>query len=130
MRQLLGTEAPLNNEYHSNNESCSIPPPPADLANLDLDSVNILIADPDTLLSVSFYQRDVDDAVAGFWRVDAINQTRTRHGVLVEFKVVFEGKKERGFELHLKALIDLMLNSCVCANNYTASPSSVEARHP
>ncbi|KAF7340247.1 hypothetical protein MVEN_01943400 [Mycena venus] len=85
-------------------------PPPADRANIDLARVTALLASPEALLGISFYQRD--EVLAGVWRVDTITRRTTLIGTSVIFVVLFDDHEER-FEMSEEGVKDLLLQSCV-----------------
>ncbi|KAJ7223097.1 hypothetical protein GGX14DRAFT_426840 [Mycena pura] len=85
-------------------------PPPPDHANIDSESAMALLSTPEVLLGMSFYQRH--EIIPEIWRVQAINQKKTRDGSYVAFEVMFDGGREK-IEFFEDDLKDLLLHSCV-----------------
>ncbi|KAJ7222684.1 hypothetical protein C8J57DRAFT_1593238 [Mycena rebaudengoi] len=99
----------LNSPTHRHHEH---EPPSSEIPNLDLDGAKALLATPEILLSLQFYERNSVESCAGSWKVESVSQHQTRHGKTVAFKVQFM-IIDTVLELPEDALLDLMVSSCI-----------------
>ncbi|KAJ6570198.1 hypothetical protein DFH09DRAFT_1362840 [Mycena vulgaris] len=100
--------------YLNGNPPAPSSPPPADLANVDLNCAKTLLSAPGGLLGMRFYQRDGNEAVAGYWHVASITRKTACEGLSVTFEVVFNAQHgNQTFEVaEQDVILDLLLHSC------------------
>ena len=90
----------------------SIPHPPPNTQNINVEGANALLDADDVILALKFFHQNAIEN-AEVWSVLSINEKRTLKGHRKEYAVVFAHDNEQCYEMIRDELVELLSESIV-----------------